>query len=61
MIKWSHSDDGDNEYTLVAAHLLLFAKLSQHSDDSSTPARVIAVIQSLSQSKPKPGHLLKLC
>jgi hypothetical protein len=32
MIKWQPHDGGDSDYT-VAAHLLLFAKLSQHSVD----------------------------
>jgi hypothetical protein len=60
MIKWSDGGDvTDSEYT-VAAQLLLFAKLSQHTDDSSTrPPRVIAVIQSLSQGAPQPDSLLK--
>jgi hypothetical protein len=58
MIKWQPHDGGDSDYT-VAARLLLFAKLSQHSVDSTTPARVVAVIHSLSESKPKQDHLLK--
>jgi hypothetical protein len=45
---------------MVAARLLLFAKLSQHSVDSTTPpTRVVAVIHSLSKSKPEKDHLLK--
>jgi hypothetical protein len=58
MIKWKPHDGGDSEYT-VAARLLLFAKLSQHSDDNTTPARVVAVIQSLSESYPEKDDLLK--
>jgi hypothetical protein len=58
MIKWKPHDGGDSEYT-VAARLLLFAKLSQHSDDSTTPARVVAVIHSLSDDNPEQDSLLK--
>jgi hypothetical protein len=58
MIKWQPHDVGDSDYT-VAARLLLFAKLSQHSVDSTTPPRVVAVIHSLSESKPQKDHLLK--
>jgi hypothetical protein len=58
MIKWSDNVDVDSVYT-VAARLLLFAKLSQHVDKSSTPPRVVAVIQSLSQGVPQPDPLLK--
>jgi hypothetical protein len=58
MIKWKPHDGGDSEYT-VAARLLLFAKLLQHSDDNTTPARVVAVIQSLSESYPEKDDLLK--
>jgi hypothetical protein len=43
----------------VAARLLLFTKLSQHSVDSTTPPRVVAVIHSLSKSKAEKDHLLK--
>jgi hypothetical protein len=58
MIKWQPHDGGDSEYT-VAARLLLFAKLSQNSDDSTTPAMVVAVIQSLTGDNPEPDSLLK--
>jgi hypothetical protein len=58
MIKWKPHDGGDSEYT-VAARLLLFAKLSQHSGDSTTPARVVAVIHSLSESNQEKDDLLK--
>jgi len=44
---------------MVAARLLLFAKLSQHSVDSTTPPKVVAVIHSLSEIKPEKDHLLK--
>jgi hypothetical protein len=43
----------------VAARLLLFAKLSNHKEDTSTPAQVVAVIQSLSSSEPENDGLLK--
>jgi hypothetical protein len=58
MIEWQPHDGGDSDYT-VAARLLLFAKLSQHSVDSTTLPRVVAVIHSLSKSKPEKDHLLK--
>jgi hypothetical protein len=58
MIKWQPHDRGDLDY-MVAARLLLFTKLSQHSVDSTTPPRVVAVIHSLSKSKPEKDHLLK--
>jgi hypothetical protein len=44
---------------MVAGRLLFFPKLSQHSVDSTTPLKVIAVIHSLSKSKPEQDHLLK--
>lgn len=47
MIKWQ-PHDGEESLYMVAARLLLFAKLSQHSVDSTTPPRVVAVIYSLS-------------
>jgi len=47
------------DYSMVAARLLLFAKLSQHSVDSTTPPKVVAVIHSLSEIKPEKDHLLK--
>ena len=37
----------------------MFAKLSQHYEDSTIPPRVVAVIQSLSQCVPQPDSLLK--
>jgi hypothetical protein len=52
MIKWQPHDGRDSDCT-VATCLLLFAKLSQHSVDSTTPPRVVAVIHSLSKSKPE--------
>jgi hypothetical protein len=58
MIKWSDKGNVDSVYT-VAARLLLFAKLSQHADDSNTLPREVAVIQSLSQGVPLPDYLLK--
>jgi hypothetical protein len=58
MIKWKLHNGGDSEY-IMAACLLLFAKLSQHSDDSTTPARVVAVIHSLLESHPEQDDLLK--
>jgi hypothetical protein len=58
MIKWQPHDGGDSDYTM-AARLLLFAKLLQHSVDSTTLPRVVAVIHSLSKSKPEKDHLLK--
>jgi hypothetical protein len=59
MIKWQPHDEGDSDYT-VAAHLLLFAKLSQHSVDSTNPPRVVAVIHSLSKSKAEKNHLFNV-
>jgi hypothetical protein len=44
---------------MVAVRLLLFAKLLQHSENSTTPPRVITVIYSLSKSKPEKDPLLK--
>jgi hypothetical protein len=58
MIKWHPHDGGELDY-MVAARLLLFAKLLQHSVDSTTTPRVVAVIHSLSESKPEKDHLLK--
>jgi hypothetical protein len=58
MIKWSEKGGANSEYR-VAARLLLFAKLSQHSDDTTILERVVAVIQSLSEDVPQPDHLLK--
>jgi hypothetical protein len=52
MIKWQPHDGEESDY-MVAARLLLFTKLSQHSVDSTTPPRVVAVIYSLSKSKPE--------
>jgi hypothetical protein len=58
MIKWKPHDGGNSDYT-VAARLLVFAKLSQHSVDNSTPSRVVAVIQSLTESEQQTDALLK--
>jgi hypothetical protein len=59
MIKWQPHDGEEESDYMVAARLLLFAKLSQHSVDSTTPPRVVAVIYSLSESKPEKDPLLK--
>jgi hypothetical protein len=56
MIKWQPHNGEELDY-MVAAHLLLFAKLLQHSADSTTPPRVVAVIYSLSESKPEKDPL----
>jgi hypothetical protein len=58
MIKWQPHDGEESDY-MVAARLLLFAKLLQHSVDSTTPPRVVAVIYSLSKLKPEKDPLLK--
>jgi HEAT repeat protein len=58
MIKWSDDANEDSVYT-AAARLLMFAKLSQHYAEASTPPRVVAVIQSLSQGIPQSDSLLK--
>ena len=59
MIKWSDGvSDEDSVYT-AAAQLLMFAKLLQHYVDRTTPPRVVAVIQSLSQGVPQMDSLLK--
>jgi hypothetical protein len=58
MIKWQPHDGEESDY-MVAAHLLLFAKVSQHSENSTTQPRVIAVIYSLSKSKPEKDPILK--
>jgi hypothetical protein len=58
MIKWKAHDGGNSDYT-VAARLLLFAKLSQHSVENTTPSRVVAVIQSLIESDSQKDPLLK--
>ena len=50
MIRWSDDDDESNDsdksVMTVAARLLMFAKLFGHHD-ANTPARVVAVVQSL--------------
>jgi hypothetical protein len=58
MVKWLVDDDpqGDN-YVLVAAHLLLFARLSENEDDTKAPL-IVAVIHSLSEYEPPPDSLL---
>jgi hypothetical protein len=58
MIKWSDDANEDSVYT-AAARLLMFAKLSQHNADTTTPPRVVAVIQSLSQVSPQSDSVLK--
>jgi hypothetical protein len=58
MIKWSDDANEDSVYT-AAARLLMFVKLSQHNADTTTPPRVVAVIQSLSQVSPQSDSLLK--
>jgi hypothetical protein len=59
MIKWQPHDGEESDY-MVAARLLLFAKLLlQHSENSTTPPRVVAVIYSLSKSKLEKDPLLK--
>jgi hypothetical protein len=58
MIKWQPQDGEESDY-MVAAHLLLFAKLLQHSENSTTLPRVIAVIYWLSKLQPEKDPLLK--
>jgi hypothetical protein len=61
MIRWSDDDDESNDsdksVMTVAARLLMFAKLFGHHD-ANTPARVVAVVQSLSEFDPQPDPLL---
>jgi hypothetical protein len=57
MIKWQPHNGEESDY-MVAACLLIFAKLLQHSVDSTTPPRVVAVIYS-PESKPEKDPLLK--
>ena len=61
MVNKIESDgDSDEDYVYTAAAwLLMFAKLSQHYVDRTTPPRVVAVIQSLSQGVPQMDSLLK--
>ena len=56
MVKWLIPDDQIEEYVLVAARLLLFARLSSNEDDSIPPT-IVAVIHSLAQYYP-PNDLL---
>ena len=57
-MKWQVDDDvvGDND-VLVAAHLFLFAQLSDNKDVTKAPL-IVAVIHSLLQFTPSPNSLL---
>ena len=57
MVKWLIPDGQIEEYVLVAACLLLFARLSSNEDDSIPPT-IVAVIHSLAQYYPPNDSLL---
>jgi hypothetical protein len=46
MVKWLYQDDGKEEYVYVAERLLLFARCS-NNEDECVPAKIVAVIHSL--------------
>jgi hypothetical protein len=57
MAKWLYQDDDKEEYVHVAAHFLLFARLS-NNEDKLIPAKIVAVIHSLTEYHPPKDSLL---